>query len=394
MIRLRSRTTKFSSGRRHPTVKITRAERRANKEAREELTRALAPVLEDSFEDFRADSEELLQALRVQGSTDPRSIAFPIGPLEQSLEGALGTAFEEAIDRGSKIGLRFSGIDGIDVDPELITRRGADWIASTGASRIADLTASATQQIRETVAEALRDDISPEEAAQRISRQIGLSPRDAQALRNFEAEQVRLLIPTPEADTQLVRETIADSVERRRKRLLRNRSRLIAETEMQEAIQEGEQAFWQEAIATDQVEPATLVKRWFTVQDDRVCPICEPLHGVGILFDEDFVSTGGAGFVGPRPPAHLRCRCYLSFEPNGTPDEDRRSAGAIAVAVAVGTAAALGAAALIGGRPAAPGAQIIPLPRRTETRIQIAASRRALKPKRFNKRRRRFGNPY
>lgn len=383
MIRLRSSKSRFSNGLRRPTVKITRAERRANKEAREELTDALAPVLEQTFADFRTDSDELLQAVRAQGG-DPRSLAFPIAPLESNLQTALEGAFADAIDRGSKIGLRFSGVEGIDVDPELITQAGADWIASEGANRIRDLTASATQQIRESVAEALRDEISTEEAAQRISRQIGLSARDARALRNFEAEQVRILIPTPEADTQLVRETIAISVERRRDRLLRNRSRLIAETEMQEAIQQGEETFWREAIKTEQVDEALLVKTWFTVQDDRVCPICEPLHGVTIRFADNFVSTGGAGFIGPRPPAHPRCRCFLEFEVGGEPDEDSRSSGAIPVAVAVGAAAALGAAALIVGRG-----------RRASGRSSAPAEEpKPLTEFRFNKRRRRFGSAY
>ena len=93
---------------------------------------------------------------------------------------------------------------------------------------------------------------------------------------------------------------------------------------MQEAIQEGEQLFWNEAIKTEQVNPDLLVKRWFTVQDSRVCPICAPLHDVAIPFGDSFVSSGGSGFMGQRPPAHPRCRCFLQFEPEGQIDADSR----------------------------------------------------------------------
>lgn len=43
-------------------------------------------------------------------------------------------------------------------------------------------------------------------------------------------------------------------------------------------------------------------ERWFTQQDERVCPICGPLHGTTR-------ETWGTRFP-DGPPAHPRCRCY------------------------------------------------------------------------------------
>ena len=40
------------------------------------------------------------------------------------------------------------------------------------------------------------------------------------------------------------------------------------------------------------------IEEWRTAQDARVCPICGPLDG-----------TRWEGDDGPRPPAHLGCRC-------------------------------------------------------------------------------------
>lgn len=61
-------------------------------------------------------------------------------------------------------------------------------------------------------------------------------------------------------------------------------------------------------------------KRWVTVIDERVCPICQPLHNEKVQITGDFKSDGDRGYIGQRPPAHVNCRCFLEdvitgFEP-------------------------------------------------------------------------------
>ncbi len=43
---------------------------------------------------------------------------------------------------------------------------------------------------------------------------------------------------------------------------------------------------------------------WVTAEDERVCPICRPLH-------ETIISLETAIYGYQRPPAHPRCRCWL-----------------------------------------------------------------------------------
>lgn len=52
---------------------------------------------------------------------------------------------------------------------------------------------------------------------------------------------------------------------------------------------------------------------WFTRKDDRVCPVCEPLHRAKR-------SEWSAKFP-EGPPAHPRCRCWIRYE--GEPEVDR-----------------------------------------------------------------------
>jgi hypothetical protein len=50
-----------------------------------------------------------------------------------------------------------------------------------------------------------------------------------------------------------------------------------------------------------------LIPIWHTAEDDLVCEICEPLNDTGVEIYGLVSSTG--------PPAHPRCRCDLTYEP-------------------------------------------------------------------------------
>jgi len=60
-----------------------------------------------------------------------------------------------------------------------------------------------------------------------------------------------------------------------------------------------------------------VVEKWYTKEDERVCPICRPLHE----------KARGDGWTEP-PPAHPNCRCERKYEiiaPDGTVIEVRAS---------------------------------------------------------------------
>jgi len=61
----------------------------------------------------------------------------------------------------------------------------------------------------------------------------------------------------------------------------------------------------------EQYPDVRVVKTWHTNNDDRVCPICEPLNGQIVEVDDGFgVEAGEAGLL--NPPAHPGCRCWIS----------------------------------------------------------------------------------
>jgi hypothetical protein len=83
------------------------------------------------------------------------------------------------------------------------------------------------------------------------------------------------------------------------------RAEMIAVTETTRAAVEGERAYVEQLRRELGVN---LVPVWNTANDERVCPICGPKHRKEIT-------------DGVYPPAHPRCRCYLSY----TIPEDVRS---------------------------------------------------------------------
>lgn len=98
------------------------------------------------------------------------------------------------------------------------------------------------------------------------------------------------------------------------------RAATIAITEVTTAITQAEIAARREAVTDDPQARVTpddpaeppivisdgLVAIWQTAEDERVCPVCGPLHDAR---DARWASKFPNG-----PPAHPRCRCWLIYE--------------------------------------------------------------------------------
>lgn len=76
----------------------------------------------------------------------------------------------------------------------------------------------------------------------------------------------------------------------------------IAVTQTTRAISTGEDLARRIAQQSEGVDSVAV---WITVRDDRVCPICRPLHGK--------TEAVWGGFFPNGPPAHPRCRCVKQY---------------------------------------------------------------------------------
>ena len=97
----------------------------------------------------------------------------------------------------------------------------------------------------------------------------------------------------------------------------KSRAKRIGATEVTRVYAEGNQMAWKSAGVVNG-------QRWMTAVDDRVCPICGPLHNTivdlsgGWTFTQEMLDANPAlarALRGPqtilRPPAHVNCRCWL-----------------------------------------------------------------------------------
>jgi SPP1 gp7 family putative phage head morphogenesis protein len=58
-------------------------------------------------------------------------------------------------------------------------------------------------------------------------------------------------------------------------------------------------------------------KQWITVGDERVCPMCGPMHGKTIKMPTNFKSNSkDISFEGLYPPVHPTCRCWVTYNVN------------------------------------------------------------------------------
>lgn len=291
----------------------SRKERAANRSAREELADAFSSDFADVLAEWREGINLAnVEAAVVGGNVQIVEEALDLGRLQGGIGAAIDDALTQAVARGADIGLRHGPEPVRGVSVNSVSEIAAGFIDGRAGEAVVEITDHTRAGVRRELFSVLSQNLTPTEAAARIGQTVGLTERQTGWVDSFREKLERRLIPTPEADTPAIRRAIDQQVEDYRDRLLRTRGQAIAQTEMQNAIQWGERAFWEVAVSEGEVERAAVSRRWFTVEIG-VCPICIPMHGQVRGIDEDFSSSGGRGFLGRSPPAHVNCHCYLEW---------------------------------------------------------------------------------
>jgi len=95
-------------------------------------------------------------------------------------------------------------------------------------------------------------------------------------------------------------------------RSLYQRYKSIADQEIHNAGEQGKQLAWMYLLEKGDL-PAHAEKMWLTAKDERVCPVCGPLHGTRIPITEKFETSEGDFWS---PGLHPNCRCELRLLPH------------------------------------------------------------------------------
>lgn len=167
----------------------------------------------------------------------------------------------------------------------------------------AQLTESVKTSLRSTITDAMMNEDSPHVLEKRIRSQVGLLPAHAEAVTRY---RTGLMIAN-----QLPVATINKLSSGYAERLLTYRANMIARTEVAKAVSWGQNAFWHDMYQQGYL-PESTQRIWLTAKDERVCPVCGPMHRVAVGLWEPWDT--GKGQVQTPPESHPMCRCTMGLQ--------------------------------------------------------------------------------
>lgn len=169
---------------------------------------------------------------------------------------------------------------------------------SQAADLLAGASATKKKVVRSLIRRGMEQGWSDTVLQARIAEKAGLDPRSATALENYRAGLKANNVPPGRAERM---------VEAYRKRLLKHRAMVIARTETQQALMDGQREIWARQQESGDLSPYA-VRVTVTHKDDRLCPTCRPEGG-----RRRSLKRGAGG----GPPFHPQCRCYEVLSDEG-----------------------------------------------------------------------------
>lgn len=174
------------------------------------------------------------------------------------------------------------------------------WIQMHGAALVTEITNSTRNGLNAALNGAISRGLTVDQTARALRSQIGFHTRAAQAYTAY------LNTRLADATTARQREAAFTAADRYARRLIAERCKLIARTEIITAHAHGSLASWREADAQGQLRPGAR-KEWIASLGERTCDICRPLNGQKLALGESFAG----GYLAPT--AHPSCRCTLAL---------------------------------------------------------------------------------
>jgi SPP1 gp7 family putative phage head morphogenesis protein len=189
---------------------------------------------------------------------------------------------------------RYALIDIGDVHDEA-----SSWALENAGKLVSNVSDQQKAAIARMVSNALRKGIDIEQMKRSLYRRVGLTPAMADRVEGYREGLIENGVPRGEARRRS--QEFSRSIRK-------NRAAAIAETELQRALNEGELAVMRQMAEEGKFKRRLAKRMWITHQDERVCEVCGPMHGVTVSFDEPFVIGKTEVWYGP---VHPRCRCSI-----------------------------------------------------------------------------------
>jgi hypothetical protein len=178
-----------------------------------------------------------------------------------------------------------------------------EWVIGHGAELAVNLNEVQESAIRAILKDVYIDNPRSSAVAVKYLRKVGfgLVGRWEKNYRNQEAQIMDMV-----GQGKISLGQANSSLDRLWKQLIRERSRLIADTESSFAYNNGSLTAVQQSQSEGKFNGLTVEKQWVSSVDERRCATCGALHQEHVPTDDSF-STGAC------PPAHPACRCSLVY---------------------------------------------------------------------------------
>lgn len=270
--------------------------------------------------------DDLLTAIR---RGDPEGAIFALDPALRAFEDTFATSdlVTEAIDIAAEGGTIMSQSDlalllGLTVGIGSLGSEIAQMIETYQRQVAQDVANTSRAAAISQVDRAFKQGVAPDTPPLRLvftEKQVlahlmnasGLTPRQALATDRYLDRLLKDGVPRAKA-LSLANEYA--------KRQLQWRAVSLSRTAILAGTNSGQQIVYAAAEASGLLDRRFHRKVWLTADDERVCPICGPLHEqtTDILGPFEALIPIQGGFSGarilPHPPAHPQCRCVIIVE--------------------------------------------------------------------------------
>lgn len=205
------------------------------------------------------------------------------------------TAAGFVIDGAAELGIDF-GFETLDGTIE-------GWSANRAAAWSATMVDTQKRAFEEVIARG--EELVERDLAFHLELATGITPAEARQLIRLRAALLEDAPDTP-------RSTLEKTLLRQRDRIMKERKKRVARLELAESFNAGAVAAAQDLERNGDLA-GVVVKVWNAQADERICPICGPLDGQSVTLSAVFT---GDTLSSPKdhPPAHLGCRCVVTFD--------------------------------------------------------------------------------
>jgi hypothetical protein len=188
------------------------------------------------------------------------------------------------------------------------------------ATLVTNMTTQMQEVVRTVIGRAFTENMTVWDTARELRSVINLTARQEVTLGKF-IDMNRARLMEEGLTGRKLQKKLDELVERQYKRMISQRSKVIARNEILVAENNGRFLGFEQSVESGWSSPLS-VKRWSTSTDERTCSICMPMNGMSVQWNQSFPN----GVY--NPPAHIMCRCSISLlEPDSSLAQTRMPTG-------------------------------------------------------------------